>query len=401
MVDNDVRARLQHEYEIEIREKTTDQFAEAIAKSEANMHECRTLFNEEILRVESDSSKHEDCLPGPYIDLIYRRCDSIRKKAEAEGDFRVNYDVRDHPGTSRLALDDVTLGCSPSVFLDTKFNPFTDEQMQLLRRGPTYVAPCQTHLSSSMSMQDAIQKQFTLLSHHLNLLFSNYKVNTARSMFLNKQIKDVFTETFSIPMPSALCRRAKREQRLIKSIRQELKGRQLTLRRTADQRNVFYLGNRKQFDAKAEQYLATTDAFEMVELVDDANLVPTQDYLLKLIKSLNRELEMILSNSQVHKMILKKLIIDSSTTIQLPYLYFLPDISKVRLCLRRMRVLFSTPSSLERSCHGQTCDHVESQRHISCSTISRSTSPIVRRTTSSVDDIRQRCRFHAETDAVH
>ncbi|CAF4913832.1 unnamed protein product, partial [Rotaria magnacalcarata] len=53
--------------------------------------------------------------------------------------------------------------------------------------------------------------------------------------------------------------RAHYEQQLIEQIQNDLKRFNLILRRTRDQQNVFYLGDRKSFEIVSNQFMLETD----------------------------------------------------------------------------------------------------------------------------------------------
>lgn len=84
-----------------------------------------------------------------------------------------------------------------------------------------------------------------------------------------QKMKDVFTDIFSIPLPTTMQQRACHEQNIVHGIRKQLKQHELILRRTANQRNVFYLGNRKDFEREANEYLTETDHLNNKELHAD------------------------------------------------------------------------------------------------------------------------------------
>ncbi|CAF4452742.1 unnamed protein product, partial [Rotaria magnacalcarata] len=69
-----------------------------------------------------------------------------------------------------------------------------------------------------------------------------------------------------------------------------------------------------------------TDLFEIDMTIDKENLQATRDYLTKKIKLMDCEFENIFVNTTKYKDELKKInvVIDK---VELPYLYFLPDLS--------------------------------------------------------------------------
>ncbi|CAF5083717.1 unnamed protein product, partial [Rotaria magnacalcarata] len=50
-------------------------------------------------------------------------------------------------------------------------------------------------------------------------------------MFISKEIKEIYTSTFSLPLPNVLYRRALYEHNLIQTIQEQLKHYDLILRR--------------------------------------------------------------------------------------------------------------------------------------------------------------------------
>jgi hypothetical protein len=70
-------------------------------------------------------------------------------------------------------------------------------------------------------------------------------------------------------------------------------------------------------------------AFEISETIDDHNPQSTYEYLTKMIRSMNSQMEKILNNKKFYKDLIEELHSDIAK-IQLPYLHFLPDVSKVK-----------------------------------------------------------------------
>ncbi|CAF2924731.1 unnamed protein product [Rotaria sp. Silwood2] len=174
-------------------------------------------------------------------------------------------------------------------------------------------------------MNEIIQKQYKSLQHDLNILFAKCEVNVALSTFIRNEIKKLFIRIFSISLPNSLRERALCEKQLVQSIREHLKAYDLILRRTADQRNVFYLANKNEFEEKTNEYMTKTDIFELCHSIDEKNLQVTRDYLTTKMKSMNEQLQTIFCGKQ-YKDIQKKLYI-TIDKVELPYLYFLPDVS--------------------------------------------------------------------------
>jgi hypothetical protein len=330
MIDKRFHQRIIDQHEKELQEKMTDFTAASIAERETKIHECRKLFNHAILGVSATDADENERLPENLIDIIYRRFEIIKNKVEYIGNFQVNYYLRSRHGDLQDEINETIIDFSPTMIIDTPFQQLTVEQLKLLNRGPSYVPPCQMHLevSSSLSINDIIKEHYAILRHSLNIVLTKNKINTTQQMFIDKKIKDTFINNFSIPLPSSIQQRAVYEKRLVQSIRQHLKANNLILRRTADEKNVFYLGDKNGFEEKANEYMMTTDAFEVSEIIDETNRQQIDVYFNKLVTSMNSKIERILENHKKCKALLEQLFINVAK-VEVPYLYFLPDVSNV------------------------------------------------------------------------
>ncbi|CAF1526409.1 unnamed protein product [Adineta steineri] len=258
----------------------------------------------------------------------------------------------DHDIQQEHINNGIILSCSPTIFIDTSLHhrPLSTEQLKLLNRGPTYVPPCQSYVSlpsseSSKFLIDRTKNQYKVLQHELNILFPKYNIDKIKSANLNKQIKDLYVNIFSTSLTSTNHQRAKYENELVQSIRIYLKENDLILRRTTDQRNNFYLGNRKDFEDKANEYIMKTDDFEYCQDVNEANLRPTYKYLNDIVGSINSNIERMFNKKNDKDNEFKKLQIDFDQ-IQLSYLYFLPDVSKKNDISLKAIIAVSSKSSI-------------------------------------------------------
>ena len=74
--------------------------------------------------------------------------------------------------------------------------------------------------------------------------------------------------------------------------------------------------------------MMATDAFEVSEIIDETNRQQIDVYFNKLVTSMNCEIERILENNKERKPLLQQLFIHMAK-VEVPYLYFLPDVSNV------------------------------------------------------------------------
>ncbi|CAF4290537.1 unnamed protein product [Rotaria sp. Silwood2] len=97
---------------------------------------------------------------------------------------------------------------------------------------------------------------------------------------------------------------------------------------TADNMNTFYVGNIQDFETKADKYLTRSDDYKVLININDENNEKSFNGALKeMIESMNSLFEKLKTHKAVSDDLYKRLVADLSK-IKLPYLYFLPNISK-------------------------------------------------------------------------
>ena len=123
--------------------------------------------------------------------------------------------------------------------------------------------------SSYASINDVTKTQYAPLRHQLTNLFSKYKINIALSMEIQKKLYDEFKYLFSISIPFSFRERTLYEKKLIQSIRYSLQKNNLLLGRTADNRNMFYIGDRHEFRMKGEHYMDGSFVYKILIAKND------------------------------------------------------------------------------------------------------------------------------------
>jgi hypothetical protein len=232
-----------------------------ITKLERKLHQCQKIFDDELSNMWKNHRNlvQDKGMPITLSNLIEQSFTNITDRWRNIYIFRILYHVQAPYGdwevlerkkqqNSNETQLMKTIGFQPQIIIDAK-HPFTDQQLQLLNRGPTYVPPCQIHvLSSSSLLDDILKKQYAPLKHQLAYLFNKYEINDALQFTIQHDVYDLFTKCFSMSLPPDIHKRAQDEQTLIQTIRLLLKNSNLILRRTADNMNTFYLGNNQDFD---------------------------------------------------------------------------------------------------------------------------------------------------------
>ncbi|CAF4595695.1 unnamed protein product, partial [Rotaria sp. Silwood2] len=225
------------------------------------------------------------------------------------------------------------VGFSASLIIDTTYR-FTNEQLQLLSRGPTYVPPCQMYISSSNeSTNDIVKKQYAPLKHQLMSLFSKYKINLPLKIELEEKTYNKFKDLFLKPISSNLYQCTLYEKKLIQSIRYSLNKNNLILRRTADNMNTIYVGNMQDFEAKVNKYLTRSDEYKvLINMDEENNEQPLYTALKNMIEPINSLLEQLKTHKAIKDDLYNRLVADPNK-VKLPYLYFLPNVFKGRQIL--------------------------------------------------------------------
>lgn len=210
------------------------------------------------------------------------------------------------------------------MFQDTVHH-LSSKQMAFLNRGPTYVSPCQVHLlsKSSLTLAQIVTRQMVPLRRQLTKLFSRYPIDLARRMNFEREIQQLFNQSFVQSIPSSLEVRAYEEQQLIRSIQYQLKKDQLILQRTADDCNTYYLGRQDEFHRKTMDYVENSTCYEFYAYIDETN--SEQTHLNTIIKSIDSQLEQLHQRKLINKDHLSKFSIGKRTNLKLPHLYFLPE----------------------------------------------------------------------------
>ncbi|CAF1336936.1 unnamed protein product, partial [Rotaria sordida] len=200
----------------------------------------------------------------------------------------------------------------------------TLEQIKFLNRGPTYVPPCQLHIlsKSSFTLAQLVTKEMVPLRRHLNKLFGKYTVDLSRKMNFEEEIQLAFNESFLGPLPTVLEHRAFYEKQIIQSIRHHLNKDRLILRRTADDKNTYYLGQLDELQQKSNEYIENSNSYEFIGIINEINT--EEKYLKEVIQSIDTGLEKLYQRKLINKDYQMKFSISKKTNVKLPYVYFLP-----------------------------------------------------------------------------
>lgn len=323
---------------------TIDQMLVKIQQAELRYQQARRTFEHEYSQMQENHRNlvKDKGMTTVLLMIIERQLTLITDKLRTMGNFRLDYYLRENFADS----DPVTHMGLPVNVINTTTYALTNEQERLLCRGPAYVPVAQMYsrfLRGSTRLAqttDLVKKLYAPLQHRLASLFYKHHINIALSMEMNKVVYEVFKDCFGIGLPKNVEQRARFEKQLVRSIRQWALERGLILRRTADDQNTFFIGDRQVFDAKIKEYLrqmADTYQVAVARRDDDANDEALKNELNDMIDSINMFLGVMKSRKLLNDEVIKRMEVDRAR-LRLPYAYFLPLVSKVsgvRMCLFR------------------------------------------------------------------
>lgn len=160
------------------------------------------------------------------------------------------------------------INCSPTVFIHTQHH-LSNEQLQFLHRGPTYISPCYMHMTPEISLDRILQNQMIPLRNQIERLFDKFNVHLARRFQFDLQLKQIFTENFSSSIPSSIQNRALQERKLIQSIQEQFNHDQLILRRSATHLNLYHLMSKADYQNQIDTWMKKTQYYIPVQQTID------------------------------------------------------------------------------------------------------------------------------------
>ncbi|CAF1676355.1 unnamed protein product, partial [Adineta ricciae] len=207
-------------------------------------------------------------------------------------------------------------------------HPFTTAEIGYLSRGPTYIRPNQSALRPIRQREKQIEQGLKKVMNHLKKYMANTenypKIPMTSSLykFYSDRLRTDLIRRYMTPLSLRDQLRARRELKLVKSIRRKLKKHKLILRKT-DKSGIFHIGRMADYKRKAAEYRQTTRAYEEL----DTN--PFDQTICDVTHQLNQMKEMKkISEGQRLQMI------PNRQQTELPYMYNLPKPHKKGTPLR-------------------------------------------------------------------
>ena len=353
LMDSSLRTQVMHEYDQSTERLKSNLVAIELGVIEAKIDQYQDALDHETKLMWKNHQEqrltHE--INPNLMHLLDKRLRNMQERLRAQCDYALDACIR-----TTTKSNDRRIGFTSSLIVDSRIphslmKEFTSQQLQLLRRGPTYVAPCQLHLPTAFASNEArLKHQYAPLHQRLVRLFGHYRVRLLQQENCKVEIKREFHTLFADTLPNNdQLQRAIYEDETIRSTRSTLSQQHLFLRRTADDENTFYLGHQCDFDAAVQHYMGTqTASYTLLYTLDATNRAEIGRKWQTEVRRLNTELEKMFTEKKFTQEVYDRLRINADR-VQLPYLYFLPRPSKVSLIAVRLDThLF--PSRIARHC---------------------------------------------------
>lgn len=335
IANQDVRQQLSNRYENLLQQTKTDLLAVHLTVQQTAIYQYQIVLEEKQLSVTA--------MTKALSDLIQQRSLNMKHRFKLISDFTINHDLRSAYHPLALTTETQDQSIEHNRFLShllvdstmTRKDYLADRQLQLLSRGPAYIAPGQLHVlfsngGNNETMNMLIKKQYAPLKHQLAVLFDRYRISVTDAMNFQANTLQVFQNLYSRSLPEDIDRRATHEKRLIRSIQTVLEKNNLILRRTADQTNTFYLGHQQDFLHRCHQYMEDhSDTYSILFNLNQINLQTVQEQLKKRYLAMNSEIDKLFQEKKLTSIIHHKLKLQMDH-VKIPYLYFLPTMATVR-----------------------------------------------------------------------
>ena len=273
------------------------------------------------LKLQKNEIKVNKKITETLFHIIDQRIELIHQQLKLKLDFHTNYNLRGqfHHNDNK----DNRIGFLNNLEIDSNRikNYFNKQQLKLLHRGPTYVAPCQLQQLKSSLNQFLLEKQYQPLQQQLLVdLVKKYPNDEKLFQTIEQKIKEEFYKLFSLSPHNSIIQRGYNEQQTIGTIQQCLHDHQLILRRLADDTNRFYLIEEIEFHEQCQHYMKHyEDNYELQSSISNMEMIVNQR-----IHKINMKLNFLLDKHYITKDIYQQLFLQRND-IQLKNIEFLLD----------------------------------------------------------------------------
>ncbi|CAF1154105.1 unnamed protein product [Rotaria magnacalcarata] len=230
------------------------------------------------------------------------------------------------------------LPSSSIIEADIKLTP---EQLALLSRGPKYVPPCQSRFYKKEVRNKMIQEEYQNIITKITDFFRQYSycISKKRINEFSDDLKNLLQRLYTKKLSRKLSVRAKREHKLMISIRRYLRKYQHVILRRTDKSKVFHLGDGNDYQRKVLEYMQETEAYEEIT----SGISPLATNLRQVISLLNHLYHAekpLITKKQYEAMYPKE------NDTELGHLYFLPKPHKIGTPLRPIVAAIHAPAML-------------------------------------------------------
>ncbi|CAF1436528.1 unnamed protein product, partial [Rotaria sordida] len=147
-------------------------------------------------------------------------------------------------------------------FIEVDLN-LTPQQMSMFINGLKYIIPCQNQFSGK-SIEKLVSEQYQSISTTVKNCLKDHRIPAAnqRAEEAFQALRCILQELQSKKLSKKFGKRAKREYKIVQSIRCLLRGRPDIIIRRTDKNKVFYICKATDFARKAEEYMLKIKAYQ-------------------------------------------------------------------------------------------------------------------------------------------
>ncbi|CAF3329914.1 unnamed protein product [Rotaria sp. Silwood2] len=238
----------------------------------------------------------------------------------------------------RSSKENDTIGVWPQVITDVPRLPLNNTELyQISSGGESYIRPNRTALCPDRQRLLQVQRDHNDVMKKTELYLDDrckIRKTTPIIKLLSNRLKDRLTFRYMKPISLYEMLHARRELRLVKSIRRKLKKRKLVIRPT-DKSRALHIGTASDYERKAVAYLTDLGAYNELSSNPLQEILDKVKHLLDDLKSK----KLILVGKHYDKMI------PDREKAHLAYLYFIPKAHKKDTPLRPIMNTINAPTT--------------------------------------------------------
>lgn len=151
------------------------------------------------------------------------------------------------------------------------------------------------------------------LFRKLDRLWTHYAIDRPMQVQFEAEVEQLVDDCFAVPRPLIVDERSYQERSIVQSIRYHLENQNLVLRRTANDQNLYYLGNRTEYHRLVKKYMHRATNYERTDMEEST-----------VVENVATEINRWYEQKWINEEQWTKMNIQRRKHRELPLLYFLP-----------------------------------------------------------------------------